>query len=46
MAMSLSLIGLKQKGIWISNPSCTEKTYPNYFEEMAKFTGQTAVYAP
>lgn len=44
MAMSLSLIGLKQSGIWILNPKCTEKTYPNYFEDMAKFSKQEADY--
>jgi 3-phosphoshikimate 1-carboxyvinyltransferase len=44
MAMSLSLVGLRQPGVWILNPRCTEKTYPKYFEEMGRFIGQTAVY--
>ncbi len=32
MAMSFSLIGLKQPGIVISEPACVRKTFPNYFE--------------
>ncbi len=34
MAMSLSLVGLKVPDVWITNPKCTEKTYPRFFEEM------------
>lgn len=34
MAMSLSLVGLRQPGIQISNPGCTVKTYPNYFADL------------
>jgi 3-phosphoshikimate 1-carboxyvinyltransferase len=34
MAMSLSLVGLRQPGIQISNPRCTVKTYPNYFADL------------
>lgn len=37
MAMSLALVGLRQPGVEISNPSCTAKTYPEYFEDLAKF---------
>ena len=44
MAMSLSLVGLRQSGVWILNPRCTEKTYPNYFEDIGKFVGQTVTY--
>lgn len=36
MAMSLSLVGLKVPGIWITNPKCTEKTYPLYFEDVCR----------
>lgn len=32
MAMAFSLIGLKSKGIKINNPSCTSKTFENYFD--------------
>ncbi len=39
MAMSLGLVGLRQEGVWILNPKCTEKTFPNYFEAMAQFAG-------
>lgn len=34
MAMSLALVGLRQSGIEILNPSCTQKTYPNYFDDL------------
>lgn len=44
MAMSLALVGLKQPGVWIKNPRCTEKTYPEYFKDMARFTNQSLVY--
>lgn len=39
MAMSLSLVGLKCEGISILDPSCTAKTYPNYWEDLSCFTG-------
>ncbi len=38
MAMSLSLVGLKQDGVVILNPECTSKTYPNYFEDLARIS--------
>jgi 3-phosphoshikimate 1-carboxyvinyltransferase len=34
MAMSLALVGLRQPGVRITNPACTAKTYPNYFEDL------------
>ena len=34
MAMSLSLVGLRQSGVVITNPGCTAKTYPNFFEDL------------
>ncbi len=43
MAMSLSLIGLKIPGIEIRNPSCVAKTYPNYFQDLARVTGTEIV---
>ena len=36
MAMSLSLVGLKQTGVVITNPECTAKTYPRYFTDLQK----------
>ncbi len=36
MAMSLALVGLKQEGVVILNPSCTSKTYPRYFEDLER----------
>jgi len=35
MAMSLALAGLRIPGVSISNPACTAKTYPRYFEDLA-----------
>jgi len=35
MAMSLALAGLKQPGVVINDPGCTEKTYPRYFSDLA-----------
>ena len=40
MAMSFSLIGLKTPGIRIANPSCTAKTYPNYFADLERLCGR------
>jgi 3-phosphoshikimate 1-carboxyvinyltransferase len=36
MAMSFALAGLRIPGVRISNPACVEKTYPRYFEDLAK----------
>lgn len=36
MAMSLSLVGLRQPGVVIEDPGCTAKTYPNYFADLEK----------
>ncbi len=37
MAMSFSLIGLKQPGIKIEDPGCVSKTYPKFFEDLEAF---------
>ncbi len=34
MAMSFSLLGLRQPGIVIADPGCTAKTYPEYFTDL------------
>lgn len=36
MAMSLSLVGLRQKGVVINDPECTGKTYPEFFRDLRK----------
>ncbi len=38
MAMSFSLVGLRQPGIEIEDPKCVEKTYPHFFEDLEKLT--------
>ncbi|MCA9129091.1 MAG: 3-phosphoshikimate 1-carboxyvinyltransferase [Planctomycetales bacterium] len=37
MAMSMALVGLAAEGIEILDPSCTSKTYPNYWEDLSLF---------
>lgn len=41
MAMSFSLIGLRQSGVRIADPGCTAKTYPHYFQDLRKLCGAT-----
>jgi 3-phosphoshikimate 1-carboxyvinyltransferase len=36
MAMSFALAGLRIPGMRIQDPSCVEKTYPRYFEDLAQ----------
>jgi 3-phosphoshikimate 1-carboxyvinyltransferase len=38
LAMSLALAGLRIPGVAISNPECVAKTYPAFFEDLAKIT--------
>lgn len=37
MAMSLSLVGLRQSGVKIHDPGCVSKTYPEFFEDLTEF---------
>ena len=39
MAMSLALVGLRQPGVEILNPSCTAKTYPLFFDDLRALAG-------
>lgn len=39
MAMSFTLIGLRQPGVIIADPGCTSKTYPEYFEDLERLCG-------
>ncbi len=36
MAMSLSLLGLRARGIEIADPRCVSKTYPRFFADLAQ----------
>jgi 3-phosphoshikimate 1-carboxyvinyltransferase len=36
MAMSMSLIGLEVSGVFIENPNCVAKTYPDFFADLEK----------
>jgi 3-phosphoshikimate 1-carboxyvinyltransferase len=36
MAMSLALVGLGGPAVKITNPRCTAKTYPNFFEDLER----------
>jgi 3-phosphoshikimate 1-carboxyvinyltransferase len=35
MAMSFALAGLRIPGVSLENPRCVEKTYPNFFQDLA-----------
>lgn len=39
MAMSLALVGLRAPGVVIINPNCTAKTYPDYWNDLQRFSG-------
>lgn len=39
MAMSLALVGLQTPGVVIRDPSCTAKTYPEFFQDLTKLAG-------
>lgn len=36
MAMSFALAGTRSAGVAIQDPACVNKTYPNYFDDLAK----------
>jgi len=38
MAMSLALVGLQVPGVVILDPDCVQKTYPDYFADLARIT--------
>jgi 3-phosphoshikimate 1-carboxyvinyltransferase len=40
MAMSFSLAGLRIAGVRIDNPQCVDKTYPEFFNDLAGLTGK------
>ncbi|MCA9232602.1 MAG: 3-phosphoshikimate 1-carboxyvinyltransferase [Planctomycetales bacterium] len=40
MAMSFALAGLVQPGVVITDPGCTAKTYPRFFEDLEKVCGR------
>ncbi len=39
MAMSFAVAGLKAPGVVIRDPACTEKTYPDFFEDLTELVG-------
>ncbi|MBI3860536.1 MAG: 3-phosphoshikimate 1-carboxyvinyltransferase [Planctomycetia bacterium] len=41
MAMSFAVTGLVAPGITIANPSCTAKTYPRFFDDLAALVGSS-----
>jgi 3-phosphoshikimate 1-carboxyvinyltransferase len=36
MAMSMALVGLRVRGIVITNPACVAKTYPGFFQDLER----------
>lgn len=45
MAMSLSLAGLAARGVTVTDPACTSKTYPEFFADLERLIGQPHVWA-
>ena len=39
MAMSLAVVGLGVPGVVIRNPGCTAKTYPEFFRDLGRLSG-------
>lgn len=39
MAMSLALIGLRRPNVLINDPKCVAKTYPTFFQDLARLYG-------
>ena len=39
MAMSFALAGTREPGVRINDPACVNKTYPRYFDDLARVTG-------
>lgn len=46
MAMSLALVAMMVPGCVVLDPRCTEKTYPQFFEDLGKMTGLAPEYIP
>jgi 3-phosphoshikimate 1-carboxyvinyltransferase len=44
MAMSFSLVAMMIPGCLVLDPRCTEKTYPNYFEDLGRMIGRPPEY--
>ena len=40
MAMSFALAGTRSAGVRINDPQCVNKTYPNYFQDLARAVGR------
>ncbi len=45
MAMSFALTGLRASGVKILDPSCTAKTYPEFFADLEKLIGRAHLWA-
>lgn len=39
IAMGFSLVGLVVEGVWVSDPGCVAKTFPDYFERLSALRG-------
>jgi 3-phosphoshikimate 1-carboxyvinyltransferase len=40
MAMSMAVVGLVQPGVIIRDPGCTAKTYPEFFDDLARLSAK------
>ncbi|MEO6809348.1 MAG: 3-phosphoshikimate 1-carboxyvinyltransferase, partial [Isosphaeraceae bacterium] len=37
--MAFALVGLKSEGVTILDPGCVAKTYPGFWDDLAKLSG-------
>jgi 3-phosphoshikimate 1-carboxyvinyltransferase len=42
MAMSLALVGLRVPGVFVADPGCVGKTFPDYWDRLSAITGRSA----
>jgi 3-phosphoshikimate 1-carboxyvinyltransferase len=40
MAMAFALVGLRAEGVVIADPHCVRKTFPDYFDRLARLVGR------
>lgn len=41
MAMAFALVGLRAEGVTIADPNCVTKTFPGYWDELARLTTES-----
>ncbi len=46
MAMAFSLVGLREQGVFIADPGCVRKTFPDYFQRLELLRSASAGATP